>query len=884
MSSHTSPCLKDYEPNSDEIARAVVLSSLDNERSMAAVDTRYDRTGFERILMAQNFIMGFDNNMTLYVAFRRCLPIRNMFALQVADRNEFIESFGEAAKNVEGLFHYELFQTITSELPNMSHFQHCLQHYKSNRIIFSGHGLAGALAHMFLICYMLKTQEEDRKHISIGFGSPYFCDSAAKRFCQKTMELDTRMFTFVNSTDPLPSMLKGISMTLGRTRVQSLISENSDEGAEIASSSELNDVQSILKEMRSISRSNMPRYVSVGVDRGGRGSTFRGSVSNLLDMLPETFRIHIDRFFPELVSRDGFSDQALQCSKIESYVEKFASNAYIGRFPRKTTMVVSPNPCIEACTLSVYERETRYEGIITLRGSHWYDNFPLKPIVEPNVSCPVKPIVEPNVLCPVKPIVEPNVGYGWIIEDVCENSVLFKGILTKIEADAIFSWKKDETVEQTIPSVKLRTCFGSANTDLHVEDSWRDGYVASALARGMGRLLLMQQSEVPQISDLYREAFETLERGFPGSLDNFSHSIPGAKRKYFDIMESFFARPVEIPCQNCVVAENGKGFIESSAGERIKCGLYLSTSLSSHREISSVIPDYACISKFCHESYFSISEGRRITILNYRDIVRTIYCLLSGAELQDDQSDVRYYEKKLYNLSEGQSVKNTQCLPEEIQADIKERRRKMFEIITACNSLKRLRFVTFIGPENAGKTTLINSILGEDVGAVGFTTHTTAATPYMFRDNIFVVDFPGTDGGGNRAHLSEIWEEYEKVADLCVVVLNFGGDTSRAAQVFPRIARSRMCDNVVLVLNRVDSILNGSTNSPVWAEYSAEKVEQLKMSIAKISGLRPDRVLFSVLRANEELEETTRQLLKERLIMLKDELTVKVRGLLLELK
>lgn len=865
MSSH------DYQPKSDEIARAVVLSSLaylDNERAMAAVDTQYNRIGFEGILMAQNFIMGFGYNMTLYVAFRRCLPIRNMFAMTVADRNEFIESFGEEAENVEGLFHYELFQTITSELPNMSHFQHCLQHYKSNRIIFSGHGLAGALAHLFLICYMLKTREEDREHISIGFGSPYFCDSAAKSFCHKTMELNRRMFTFVNGTDPVPSMLKGISMT-GRTRVQSalscwegLISANSDEEAEIASSSEFNDAQSILKDMRSISRSNMPHYVSVGVKYGFCS----------LDMIPDPFRTHLDSIMSTIqqwVSGDGFNNHALQCSRVDSYVKKFASKADTGIFPSKPDMDVefskpdmhvAPIPRIHDCTLSVYDRETRYEGVITIRGSHLYDN------------------------CPVKPIVEPNVGYGWIIEDVCENSVLFKGILTKIEADAIFNWKKDETVEQTIPSVKLRTCFGSANTDLHVEDSWRDGYVASALARGMGRLLLMQQSEVPQISDLYREAFETLERGFPGSLDNFSHSIPGAKRKYFDIMESFFARPVEIPCQNCAVAENGKGFIESPAGVRIKCGLYLSTSLSSHQEISSVIPDYACISKFCHGSYFSITEGRRITILNYRDIVRTIYCLLSGAELQDDQSDVRYYEKKLYNLSEGQSVKNTQSLPEEIQPDIKERTRKMFEIITACNSLERLRFVTFIGPENAGKTTLINSILGEDVGGVGFTTHTTAATPYMFRDNIYVVDFPGTDGGGNRAHLSKIWEEYEKVADLCVVVLNFGGDTSRAAQVFPRIARSRMCDNVVLVLNRVDSILNGSTNSPVWAEYSAEKVEQLKMSIAEISGLPPNRVLFSVLRANEELEETTRQLLKERLIMLKDELTVKVRGLLLELK
>lgn len=82
----------------------------------------------------------------------------------------------------------------------------------------------------------------------------------------------------------------------------------------------------------------------------------------------------------------------------------------------------------------------------------------------------------------------------------------------------------------------------------------------------------------------------------------------------------------------------------------------------------------------------------------------------------------------------------------------------------------------------------------------------------------------------------------------------------------------------------MDSVLNGSRNSPVWAEYSAENVEQLKISIAEIAGLPTDRVFFSVLRASEELEETTRQLLKERHIMLKDETTNKVRGLLLGLK
>ena len=119
-----------------------------------------------------------------------------LFAVKVAGWSEFINSDGEAAKDVKGLFHYGLFQIITSEPPRMSHFQH----YPAKRIIFSGHGLAGALDHMFLICYMINNRGEDREHISIGFGSPYFCDNAAKRFCQKTMKLDRRMFTFVNAT------------------------------------------------------------------------------------------------------------------------------------------------------------------------------------------------------------------------------------------------------------------------------------------------------------------------------------------------------------------------------------------------------------------------------------------------------------------------------------------------------------------------------------------------------------------------------------------------------------------------------------------------------------------------------------------------------------
>ena len=166
---------------------------------------------------------------------------------------------------------------------------------------------------------------------------------------------------------------------------------------------------------------------------------------------------------------------------------------------------------------------------------------------------------------------------------------------------------------------------------------------------------------------------------------------------------------------------------------------------------------------------------------------------------------------------------------------------------------------------------------------MGFTTHTSATIPYRFTNGMFLIDFPGIDAGGERAVLSNVWENYEKVAKLCIVVLSFGGDTSRSVEEIVRIARSRMCENVVLVVNRIDSVLNGSRISPVWSEYSPRKLMHQRMSFAESCGLSRERVFLSVSKPREELEETTCQLLEQRrTIMMKEEITRKLQWLICE--
>ena len=83
-----------------------------------------------------------------------------------------------------------------------------------------------------------------------------------------------------------------------------------------------------------------------------------------------------------------------------------------------------------------------------------------------------------------------------------------------------------------------------------------------------------------------------------------------------------------------------------------------------------------------------------------------------------------------------------------------------------------------------------------------------------------------------------------------------------------------MCENVALVINMVDSVLNGSRNSPVWDEYSTSKVKKLIMYFIQSCGLAIERVFLSVSTTREEMEETTRHILEEQpSIMMKEEIT-----------
>lgn len=90
------------------------------------------------------------------------------------------------------------------------------------RIIFCGHSLGGAVAHMVLFRFLLHTQFDTEQvtsekypdsMISIAFGAPHICDEEAACLINEDSRFKWRFINFVNQNDPVPHMLHDLKKT-----------------------------------------------------------------------------------------------------------------------------------------------------------------------------------------------------------------------------------------------------------------------------------------------------------------------------------------------------------------------------------------------------------------------------------------------------------------------------------------------------------------------------------------------------------------------------------------------------------------------------------------------------------------------------------------------
>ncbi|QDH19585.1 GTPase [Saccharibacillus brassicae] len=118
--------------------------------------------------------------------------------------------------------------------------------------------------------------------------------------------------------------------------------------------------------------------------------------------------------------------------------------------------------------------------------------------------------------------------------------------------------------------------------------------------------------------------------------------------------------------------------------------------------------------------------------------------------------------------------------------------------------LKQQILIAMIGDVNAGKSSTINRIVGEEVAGVGAEPgETTAIHPHPYKDKIFFIDTPGLNDVNTENSATTL--DYFRKTDVVLFFLNAAGTVfSESEQRSFRIVE-KANPNILIVLNKIDA-------------------------------------------------------------------------------
>jgi GTP-binding protein Era len=162
----------------------------------------------------------------------------------------------------------------------------------------------------------------------------------------------------------------------------------------------------------------------------------------------------------------------------------------------------------------------------------------------------------------------------------------------------------------------------------------------------------------------------------------------------------------------------------------------------------------------------------------------------------------------------------------------------------------RAGFIALLGEPNAGKSTLLNSILGEQVSIVSDKPQTTRSRIHgIWSDKsaqIIFVDAPGTleSTSGINVFLREEVSDVVKKADALLVV--FAADTTEeSARKLLNVAKS--AGKPFLVIINKSDLLKGDRLPKSWPVLLEENVEVIRVSALKQSSAAVREVVLRLL-------------------------------------
>eukprot|EP01018_Ginkgo_biloba_P006608 Gb_30164 [translate_table: standard] len=663
---------------------------------------------------------------------------------------------GELAGLSRGRLNKILCEQINRQVPDTVYLQRHMFESKAERIIFCGHGWGGALAHILFIRYMIQSGVNELP------GSSHISIAFnSPAFCDSEAKA-------VLSEKNLEGRIFTVHVDSKKSNVNSSSSSSFFFVPKIITA----PLVSIANVVWKPNYCKCSPYTHVGKHLSLHKNNDRIAIES--SCVPPQICITVDIDIVEARNVDrlckGFN------TELDGHYDLKLQNIHSG-----SLQVI---PAVHGCTLHILDDGRRQEGIIVVEGN--------------NLSLIVKSVV-------------PEMENDWevVASDRKMLVMKFKRDFTP-EIKNLITWNE---LGETPLTVKITTFFSSTGSiKVRMDDSWSKSSVAHRLSCFIGRILVMNYFEGFSMSERYQKASEALKDVLLDiSLCHVSKDLHFENKK---LREKFNNRVRQCLLKPMYVDIPG----HCSSQLRMATDL---TAVFGRFTLTGIVPGII----FHNDLGTCFLDGTRFQKVLYTDILKTLLFHLSDQQkMGEREKDPSYYEEKIYNQFSFYGSETFQVpkpdFPYRNFEDIKERAGIIYKIMLASKYLEHIKIMAFVGPQNGGKSTLINALLGDEAATVGFTRHTSEVVPYLVDGSTVIVDFPGTEASSDRQEMSAAWEEFQRVPDICVVVVRFSGDTSSTAEQMPKLARKHICENVVLVVNMMDAVLNGSRKAAVWKEYN----------------------------------------------------------------